>query len=204
LFFRYIGALYYTEASLVYATRHQSKMLHGVWGDDVDTRYFDEHTHIDKHHGRMVIDNIIKPVVEQCGESVIPEIVRGFEEFRLLQEMADEDLIAQIAWSDQREASKAQAQQLLADDDATARKRPWKAFHEVEDEISITHVHEADELFVVDEGELDFVTGHEQTLRLGPGEGIIIPRHRLHGSIVTSQECAYRVSPIEAGEPCSS
>lgn len=203
LFFRYIGALYYTEASLVYATRHQSKMLRGVWGEDVDTRYFDEHTHIDKHHGRMVIDNIIKPLVEQCGESIIPEIVRGFEEFRLLQDMADEDLIAQIAWADQRDASTAQAQRIVADDDKAA-ERPWKVFHETEDEISITHVHEKDELFVVDEGELDFVTGYEQSVRLGPGEGIVIPRHRLHGSIVTSQECTYRVSPIEAGEPCSS
>ena len=102
LFFRYLGALYYTEASLVHATRHQSDMLHAVWGDDVDTRYFDEHSHIDKHHGRMVIEKIIAPLVEQCGDAIVPDVVRGFEEFRLLQDMADADLIAQIARSDRR------------------------------------------------------------------------------------------------------
>ena len=195
-FFRYLGALYYTEASLVYATRHHSKMLRAIWGDQVDTKYFDEHTHIDQHHGRLVIDNIIKPLVEQCGKAIIPEIVRGFEEFHLLQKLADEDLIAQIAWSDQRETYKERAREVFARVNAGQLDCPTESFDEPQGELSTTHVHEFEELLVVEDGTLEFVTGHDQYITLGCGEGIIIPRHRLHGSVVVSPRCAYQVFTI--------
>ena len=196
-FFRYLGALYYSERSLVYATRHQSEMLRAVWGDQVDTKYFDEHSHIDQHHGRMVIDKIIKPLVEQCGEEIIPDIVRGFEEFRLLQELADEDLIAQIVWSDEREAYKAHARDVYARVKAGQRDCPSESFDEPEGELSTTHVHEFEELLVVEDGTLEFVTGYDQSVTLGSGEGIIIPRHRLHGSVVVSPRCTYQVFTID-------
>ena len=203
-FFRYLGALYYTEASLVHATRQQSNMLRTVLGKRIDTRYFDEHTHIDQHHARMVIDNIIKPLVQQCGEEIIPEIVRGFEEFRVLQDMADEDLIAQIAWSDQREAYKEHAREIYARVKAGQLDCPSESFNEPAGELSINHVHEVDELMVVEDGTLELVTGYDQSVTLGPGESIIIPRHRLHGSVVLSEECTYRVYSLGDYESCSS
>ena len=81
-FFRYLGALYYTEATLSVANRHQSKMLKEIFGEAVDTQYFDEHVHIDVHHGKMAIERIIEPLIERCGTEIIPEVIRGFEEFR--------------------------------------------------------------------------------------------------------------------------
>ncbi len=196
MFFRYLGALYYTEASLVYATRHQSEMLHAVWGDDVDTRYFDEHSHIDKHHGRMVIEQIITPLIEQCGDSIIPDVVRGFEEIRLLQDMADADLIEQIAWSDQRHAAKDEAVARAGATPAGPAAHQPLVFHEDEGELSTTHVHEHDELFAIEDGAIELVSGFEQTLRLEAGDAVVIPRHRLHGSLVVSPHCTYRVTAI--------
>jgi mannose-6-phosphate isomerase-like protein (cupin superfamily) len=194
LFFRYLGALYYTEASLVYATRHQSDMLKAVWGDDVDTLYFDEHTHIDKHHGRMVIEQIITPLVEQCGEAIIPDVVRGFEEFRTLQDMADADLIKQIAWSDGRHGAREAA--AAPDINPSSGAHQPLVFHEDEGELSTTHVHEHDELFAIEDGAIDLVYGLDQTLRLEAGEAAVIPRHRLHGSLVVSPHCTYHVNAI--------
>ena len=203
-FFRYLGALYYTEATLVNATRQHSKMLRTVLGKQVDTRYFDEHTHIDQHHARMVIDNIIKPIVKQCGEKVIPEIVRGFEEFHLLQDIADKDLLAQITWSDQREVYKKRAQEILTRVKAGDIDCDCETFTEPASELSVNHVHNVDELMVVEDGTMELVTGYGQSVTLGPNEGIIIPRHRLHGSVVLSQECTYRAYSLGDYELCLS
>ncbi|MCH8958661.1 MAG: iron-containing redox enzyme family protein [Proteobacteria bacterium] len=74
-FFRYLGALYYTEASLAPATRKQSETLRAVHGDRVDTRYFDEHAHIDEDHARMVIDQIITPNTSTPMTTQIQKIV---------------------------------------------------------------------------------------------------------------------------------
>src|SRR6185437_1783482 len=97
-FFRYLGALFYTEASLALVTRAQSQGMRLAFSDTVDTLYFDEHTHIDVHHGKMALERLILPVVQRYGQQVLPDIIRGFEEFRLLQDLADADLFSHIAW----------------------------------------------------------------------------------------------------------
>jgi hypothetical protein len=62
----------------------------------VSTEYFDEHSHIDVHHGRMALKRLIIPMIEQFGDKIIPDLIRGFEEFKLLQDIADEELYAHI------------------------------------------------------------------------------------------------------------
>ena len=203
-FFRYLGALYYTEAALVAVTKGQSRMLRQVWGSSVDTRYFDEHTHIDRHHARMVIEKIITPIVEQLGDAVIPQIVRGFEEYRTLQELADQDLASQIAWCDRREDYKALAARVAAGMSTAALSDGEAEFTEPAGELSVMHVHDVDELLTVEEGELEIVAGYLQSVTLGAGEGVVIPRNRHHGSIVSSATCRYRVRPMDNEKLCSS
>lgn len=195
-FFRYLGALLYTEATLPHANHQQSRMLRGIFGDDVDTRYFDEHVHIDPHHTRMARENIIKPVVERCGEAVIPEIVRGLEEFRLLQDLADRDLIEQICFADDLKGHRETARAILANPDSV-EVRETARFTEPEGELSVTHVHDDDELFVVEDGALDFVASHAHAIRLGAGDAIVIPKNRLHGTVVVSESCTYSATAIE-------
>ncbi|WP_437984364.1 iron-containing redox enzyme family protein [Sorangium sp. So ce117] len=202
-FFRYLGALLYTEATLAWANGLQSRTLRRLFPEAIDTRYFDEHVHIDVHHGRMALEKIILPVVRRCGEQIIPQIVRGFEEFALLQDLADADIIAQIEFSDRAEEHRARACALLADPDR-AVDRALQRFDEPRGTLSVPHVHDEDELFFVDDGGLDFVTSPGQRLHLGAGQGILIPRGRLHGSLVTSERCRYSTLTLERGAPCAS
>jgi len=81
--FRYIGAMYYTEATLALTTKHQSRAIRTIFGNTVSTEYFDEHSHIDVHHGRMALKRLIIPMIEQFGNTIIPDLIRGFEEFKL-------------------------------------------------------------------------------------------------------------------------
>jgi mannose-6-phosphate isomerase-like protein (cupin superfamily) len=197
LFFRYLGALYFTEATLAHTTATMSKMLRDVFGDDVDTRYFDEHHHIDVHHGSMAIDRIIEPIMTKCGAAVIPEILRGFEEFRMLQDIADEDLISQISWSDDLKAALASARLLLPQTQSQAYRECSQTFHEESGELSVSHTHAVDELLVVEEGVLELVGSPDKSIVLQAGEGIVIPRHRLHGSVVRSDTCTYTVCALK-------
>ena len=177
-------------------------MLLRVFGDEADTRYFDEHTHIDQHHGRMAIERLIGPAIAKWGGAIIPEIVTGFEEFRLLQELADNDLIQQIAWTDRCDDHRIEAADARLFDESGRPRADRMTFVEPDGEVSISHVHDVDELLVVREGVLDLITGHEQSVRLRPGEGMLISRRRLHGSVVRSTSCRYDVYHVDGTAPC--
>ncbi|MBM3116250.1 iron-containing redox enzyme family protein [Jeongeupia naejangsanensis] len=189
--FRYLGALFYTEASLALVTRGQAEAMRIAFGDSVDTLYFDEHAHIDVHHGKMAFEQLIRPVVAQYGKQVLPDIIRGFEEFRLLQDVADAELFAHIAWHD--ELAGWQPQPLPAQ----PANAPSHTFHECRDDLSVTHVHGATELFVVDKGTLKLVCSPFTQLDLGAGQHVVIPRGMLHGSVITAEHCSYTVTSLE-------
>lgn len=191
-FFRYVGALYYTEASLAFTTVAQSKAVREIFDRNVSTRYFDEHTHIDVHHGRMALEKLIKPLVAQYGERILPEILRGFEEFRLLQSVADDDLYAHIAWHDELEELKREAAALAA------HSTPDMRLTEPKGELSVTHTHPVDELFCVLEGQMEFVASPAASLVLSAGEGVVIRAGMLHGSRVLSDSCTYSVTALKA------
>ena len=99
-FFRYLGALFYTETTLVDFCRDAADVLTQGLGPDADVKYFTEHIHIDTHHGRMALENLILPVVEKYGETVIPEIIRGVQEYQLIADLADRDFADQVSWMD--------------------------------------------------------------------------------------------------------
>lgn len=191
LFFRYLGALLFTEGTLYVANRHQSNMLHAVFGDKVDTQYFDEHVHIDVHHSRMAMTDVIETLVRQCGTSIIPDIVHGFEAFAMLQKMADDDFIEQIEW-----ASKLTAHGPYKGGPDVTPADPVASFEEPSGEISVPHAHPVNELFVVKQGALRFIAGSQFQIPVSAGERVTIPKHRLHGSIVTSAQCRYATVPI--------
>jgi quercetin dioxygenase-like cupin family protein len=190
-FFKYLGALYYTEATLAHLTSHQARMLKKVFGDSVDTFYFDEHSHIDQHHARMVLEQLIKPIVHQYGEQALVEILAGFEEFRLVQGLADEDCARQIGYNTHlqrwKEIGMAQWHRLAS------QASKGQIFEEPSGVVSSIHCHEVDRLLVVIEGELEFIANPFCPITLRPGEAVTIPKHKVHGSKVLSPTCAYKV-----------
>ncbi|MDO8954599.1 MAG: iron-containing redox enzyme family protein [Gammaproteobacteria bacterium] len=182
--FKYLGALYYTEASIPHFNKQISAVLRKIL-PGIDTKYFDEHVHIDQHHRRMVLDKIIGKSIDRYGESIIDDILHGFESFRLLQTLADKDLIEQMHFSSQLKS--------------TPQYKPVgekKYFTESLNELTSAHIHSESELFTVIAGELDFNANGVQSIVLGAGEKIIIPKGRLHGTRIRSNSAKYCVESI--------
>lgn len=190
-FFRYLGALFYTESVLINVTGRQSALLRQVFGDRVDTRYFDEHHHIDRHHSEMVLTRLIEPAIEAYGTRAITGILRGFEEFRLLQAAADRDLADQLRWAGNLRRNDPSLLPLVAAWRDSQGSAPSEAFLEVLGERSTTHIHPDDRLLVLETGTMDFFPLAGTTVTLKAGDVLFIPAGRLHGSIVRSERCAY-------------
>ena len=204
LFFRYLGALYYTETTLVEFCQQAAEMLRGVFGEDADVRYFTEHVHIDIHHGRMALEKLIMPIVAQHGEIVIPEIIRGFEEFQVLADIADQDFVAQIEWMDGGRRNK-QLHVPVWDAISSGRvTAPVAHLVEPRGELSNTHCHDGDELCHIVSGTMKFVAGFDSYQILEAGEGTVIQRNRLHGAIIESEECVYQIHSVEDYRKCLS
>lgn len=204
-FFRFLGALAYTEATFSHTCKQISGMLREVFGAEVDTHYFDEHVHIDLHHGRMVFEKLVVPALARFGNSIIGDIVRGIEEFRLLSEIAERDFIEQITWCNKGEEYKQLAQPLHERILSGAVKCRKETYVEPLNELSVTHVHDSDELCMIESGVMDFVTGHDFVVPLYPGEGTVLLHNRLHGAIITSkEECVYHIFSIDDYKKCLS
>ncbi len=204
LFFRYLGALYYTETTLVDFCRRAADLLTEVFGPDADVTYFTEHVHIDTHHGRMALEKMIIPIVEQCGESVIPEIVRGFEEFQVINRIADEDFAAQVAWMDAGAENKRLHDPVWERVERGEVTAPVAHIVEPHGELSNTHLHDGDELCHIVSGTMKFVSGYDSYKILEAGEGTVIWHNRLHGAIIESDECVYEIHSVGDYRACLS
>ncbi|MDI3283865.1 iron-containing redox enzyme family protein [Polyangium sp. 15x6] len=195
-FFRYIGALFQAETGFIEMCRRMADTLRKVFGPGVDVRYFQEHAHIDQHHSRMVFDKMILPAVEMFGEGIIPDIVRGFEEGKFLTGIANQDFLDQVVWSDGSAHWKLLAPAIHRNIEQSREKPKVQRFIEPRGELSVTHVHDGDELCFIQSGIMRFVTGHERSVLLHAGEGTVIRRNRLHGAIIESEECTYDIHSI--------
>jgi hypothetical protein len=204
LFFRYLGALYYTETTLVDFCRRAVELLNTVFEGRADTSYFSEHVHIDTHHGRMALEKLILPVVDACGPIVIPEIVRGFEEFQVLAQIADDDFAAQIEWMDGGPTNKKLHDPVWGSIDSGRVTAPIAHLVEPRGELSNTHCHDGDELCHIVSGTMRFVSGLDSYQILEPGQGTVILRNRLHGAIIESEECVYEIHSIGDYRACLS
>ncbi|GLW93437.1 iron-containing redox enzyme family protein [Actinokineospora globicatena] len=203
-FFRYLGALYYTETTLVPWCRRAADLLTEVFDGEADVRYFTEHVHIDTHHGRMALEKLILPIVDHCGESVIPEIVRGFEEFQVVNRIADEDFAAQVAWMDAGPENKRLHEPVWGKVEAGEVTAPVAHIVEPHGELSNTHQHDGDELCHIVSGTMKFVSGYDSHQILEAGQGTVIWRNRLHGAIIESDECVYEIHSVGDYRACLS
>ena len=200
-FFRYLGALFYTESILVNVTGRQSATLRRIFGNEIDTRYFDEHHHIDRHHSEMVLKRLIEPAIANYGARAVAGILRGFEEFRLLQRLADEDLADQLIWAGHVTLNDPKVAPLIDRWRAEQGAAPSETFVETRDERSTTHIHPDDRLLLLETGSMDFFPMVGVTQHLKAGDFLFIPGGRLHGSIVRSASCTYHqpiLTPEEA------
>lgn len=203
-FFRCLGAIAYAESMFAHTCKQVSGMLRAIFGSRVETHYFDEHGHIDAHHGRMAFDNLVTPAIIKYGDGVIEQIIRGLEEIRFLTAIGDEEFTAQMAWSDEVESYKSSAQPVyrrILDGEIDCPKTTSVSRH---DEPAIMRVNDEDKLCVVEAGRMNFVTDHDRSVVIDAGEGIVIPRHRMHGWEISSGECVYHIFDIGDYKSCLS
>lgn len=104
---------------------------------------------------------------------------------------ASDDLVRQIAWAGHVEVHRALAEDYTRLIQAHALPVNMETYIEPSSERSTTHVHDTDRLLVIESGEMDFWHSYGEPLHFGPGDMIFVPRHRLHGSVVTSDQCIY-------------
>jgi hypothetical protein len=201
-YFQAIGAIAVAESMFSHTCRKISEMLRAVFGKTVDTYYFDEHFHIDAHHGRMAFEYVVAPAIAQHGDAVIPDIVRGMEELQLLTSLADQDFSAQVAFSEAAVNFKVPARQIYQQILEGRLQKPKTTYVENRSQSLVTRVCDQDKLYVVESGALDLVIGQDQYVRLNRGEAIIIPRQRLHGLTVVSEECLYDVYDLGDYQSC--
>jgi hypothetical protein len=166
-FFRYIGAMAYLEATFAGWFAALTTTLRQIYGDTVDTRYCDEHAHIDQHHGRMAVHDLVLPLAEKHGPSAARDMIQGIEEIRLLGGLADADLIAQLRW---------QPVVGVADEPegAVLELGPDTPFE--------TQIADADRLICVLRGHADLhkmATG--EPVRIEVGQCVRVPSGRLYG-----------------------
>jgi len=196
-FFRYLGAIYQAETAFVSACNcWRGAVLISIEAADIS--YFDEHCHIDIDHSRMVFDTLIDPVVQQYGPSIIPDIVRGFEEASWLSSHAENDFGEQTLWKDSAAEHMAFHDANFRDVQRMAREGRIRldSFVEPFGELSVTHSHDQDELCHVNSGEMEFLNGFGKSTILHAGEGIRIKRNRLHGALISSEQCDYSIYGI--------
>jgi hypothetical protein len=194
-FFEYVGAITYAENSFgPYCGRVRDLLLQHF--PAVDVRYYSEHVHIDNYHGSMTLNEILLPLAERYGPSVFPEFVRGVEMSCMLQQIMEDELCAQITWMNKRPLYL----QLAIDIKQAVLKNieniPVAYLNEPKGELSVPHVHDGDEFCIVDEGLLRFCHGPDCFSDLSPGECVVIAKNRLHGALVLSDFCKYRVLSI--------
>jgi len=203
-FFRCLGAIAYAEAMFAHTCKQVSEMLRAIFGSRVDTHYFDEHGHIDAHHGRMAFDNLVTPAIAKYGDGAIEQIIRGLEEIRFLTALGDEDFTAQMAWSDEAESYKSLAQPIYRRILNREIDCPEVTSVIRRGEPAIMRVNNEDKLCVVEAGQMNFFTDHDRFVVIDAGEGIVIPGHRMHGSKASSGECVYHIFDIGDYKSCLS
>ncbi|MFV2178033.1 iron-containing redox enzyme family protein [Actinomadura sp. LOL_016] len=184
--FRYMAAVTYLEWLFAQGFADTGVMLRAVYGDRVDAKYCDEHAHIDVHHGRMTYENLLLGLARTHGELVIPELVRGIEDTKLLLRLGDDDFRAQIAWADTLDDHTGSALPANARDDASVTTlRPGDPF--------TTGVHDADRLIEVEDGAVHVhAWATDRPHLLEKGDVLHVPAHRLHG--LTAASSRARVS----------
>lgn len=195
--FRYTAAVTYLEWLFAQGFANTGSMLRAVFGDRVDTRYCDEHAHIDIHHGRMTYENLLLGFARTHGELVIPELVRGVEEIKLLLRLGDEDFLAQIRWADTLDEHTRLGARLATgapDDGVPAVLRPGDPF--------CTTVSDTARLVAVTGGEVDvYAWATEHPHRLGQGDVLLVPAGRLHGLRAASPQAQIRIHSREGHRP---
>lgn len=189
-FFRYAGAVAYAEAVFAPAFVKMIKVFRDIFGADVDLHYCDEHAHIDEHHGRITREEILLSLAERHGTHVVPELMRGIAEARMLGDWFEQDTAAQIAWADTIPAHREMAADItVAGPPERVERTREGMFH--------TRNHDHDVVLEIEDGEAELVTSATGTPEpLVKGDAVLVPAGRVYGVRSVSEASAHLLHPV--------
>ena len=187
-FFQYAGAVTYAERVFAPGFVKMIRTYRGIFGEDVDLHYCDEHAHIDEHHGRITREQVLLALAEKHGPSVIPDLIRGIAEAEFLGGWFEADTADQIRWSDAIDRYRELGAAALSSSGEPRRVTltPDTPFG--------TRSHDGKTVLRVVEGEADLVTqATGEPDRLAAGDALLVPAGRVYGLRAVSPRCAYDV-----------
>lgn len=177
-FFRFAGLLYYAETTYAYACAHLSNMLKRVFGPTAETEYFDEHAHVDFHHSNIALKHVILPLIERFGSAICGEILRGYEEFATILNLADQDLISQITFIDRFPHRPEHECDVGSVDIGCV---PPLHLDLEEGESIGPRVLDTSLMIEIERGELEITVDPLKTICFQSGDSVFIPKGRMHG-----------------------
>lgn len=121
----------------------------------------------------------------------LSEIDRGLETAALLGAAARTNLGEQLRWLSSVERYRDMAVEIDARIKRDCPNIDRETFVEPREMCSTTHVHDDHRLVVIESGDMVFWGNLGMTLCLKPGEMVLVPQGRLHGSSILSDECTY-------------
>jgi hypothetical protein len=131
----------------------------------------------------MVLENLIIPAVRTYGNSILSEIVRGFEEAQIVGSIFTNGLKKQIEWADSFFASRESDSPLrVVQFSELDKNRRWEG----------TRMSDVDTVYSVRSGEFDLVAGYSVVATFGAGQRVRVPAGVLF-AYCPSADCTYEV-----------
>lgn len=133
----------------------------------------------------------LETVAERHGPAGVAAVGQGLTAGQKLAAEARHDLAEQLRWLTAVEGYRGIAQRIDARIRAECPDIDRETFIEPREMCSTTHVHDDHRLVVIETGQMVFWGNLGMKLELEPGEMVLVPMGRLHGSSVLSDECIY-------------
>jgi hypothetical protein len=133
----------------------------------------------------------IAAIGERCGPGGVQEVGKGLAAMCTLAMSARSNLGEQLRWLASVDKYRDIAQTISARIAVECPDIDRETFVEPREMCSTTHVHDDHRLVVIESGNMVFWGNLGMTLRLAPGEMVLVPEGRLHGSTIESEECTY-------------
>jgi len=140
---------------------------------------------------RQRFRSTLNAVEVRFGPAGLAEVAKGLSASRTLGESARADLRAQLHWLSAVEEFRMFAKDIDRRINAECPDIDRETFVEPKEMCSTTHVHDDHRLVVIETGNMVFWGNLGMKLKLKPGEMVLVPEGRLHGSSIESDECTY-------------
>lgn len=188
-FFRYLGALYFAEATTVeFFTKLRDNFKFNDPEGLLDLEYFEEHIVVDQKHRDIALQELVVASLERYGNDVAQQIYEGFETFRRLAISASIALNQQIYFADSvLSAVKTDRSEALNNAQTLTLEGQNKAF--------AAQIAQQEMTLLVSAGQLEVSAGNGAATVLSTGNYLTIPAGRLYRMRAANQQnCTIQIT----------